>query len=910
MLANLIARERAADFELLSCAALDDAAGLTAAANAADDDVPLIIDDLHDIGADPNLSSTLHAILDARGSAAESTIVCSRERGVLDPTMLAVIEAGGAAVLGPDDLRLRPDECGDLFTQTGGWPLAVALARTTSDADPKLRLAEVAATALPERVTAPVTTLSRVPELPLNALADIVTTAQREDFKAWTYGFGPLVAETRSGQLVFSEAFRSCLAELSADATIAEHSARVLAESGHPEIAVELALGCGRNEQAAHILLDHRETFVRELNNFDQIAGWVERIPGHLVTPQIEGLHARARANLGTIDSEELAELADRLIETDPESGLWVLTLYGTSLIGAGDSRAAAVTVGALGRACGGMIETARLRDWLDTLPRTAIRPAFSLIQLVSIALLFTEDAKARSQAHELVQIAEDAAIRAGESTEANRAIFSIADVLVGGTSVREAWTKTGDALYVLDELAPTIPVRVYVTWGLGFVAIFAGDREGARHAANQLTELFEAHPSLGSALGERYRRDARLLSLLIEISELGDDADLQRQQHLDDAALDLWHGQLGREARWATFTALCMARSFFEIGDYARCSAWIGRGDERVAPVKAIAHDIEGLRLLCDIANERENDQAVETIHELAVERRDRGQHAAADELEVRLAVVMARTRGPTGDAGRSDALNAATGTDDGTDRDEVLHIRFFGPEIEIGPAENPRTLRGFSAKLLALLVSRDGRLTLDVAVDFLWRDIDLDSGRKRLHTTLYRLRNELGCDTATLRVEDDLVLLRAGGDLNIDVAMFKQLTSSDTASCERLAEALGLYRDDFCSTQFAYEDFAVEFRRVLRNDFSRAVSKVMRSALDGSATLEIAEAALGEIARTAARVIPEDAAVVGLAARYLSVSGFMREASEVVGRSAQKLRDLGLPTDELADASGLPVD
>jgi DNA-binding SARP family transcriptional activator len=131
-----------------------------------------------------------------------------------------------------------------------------------------------------------------------------------------------------------------------------------------------------------------------------------------------------------------------------------------------------------------------------------------------------------------------------------------------------------------------------------------------------------------------------------------------------------------------------------------------------------------------------------------------------------------------------------------------------------------NPATL----VKLLALR----GVLTSEQAIDALWPDADLATGRSRLRNLLNRLRGQSG----ELIVRNGEALELARG-VTTDVAQFESRVSAafDAGAAERagLARlALGAYAGDLLPGD-AYEDWAAGPRERLRRRYLSLVDVVL---------------------------------------------------------------------------------
>lgn len=149
----------------------------------------------------------------------------------------------------------------------------------------------------------------------------------------------------------------------------------------------------------------------------------------------------------------------------------------------------------------------------------------------------------------------------------------------------------------------------------------------------------------------------------------------------------------------------------------------------------------------------------------------------------------------------------------------DDALHIIALAPALCVmrGGHELPAP-RGFSARLLALLIASSGVVALDVALEELWPDSDPQVSRNRLHGVLLRLRRALGFGPdGPLTCRDDLIRLAAGPSLSCDVWTLE----SDIASNAPVGRV-----DDVLSEQFRYDDRISRYREHIRRIVERSAS------------------------------------------------------------------------------------
>jgi DNA-binding SARP family transcriptional activator len=204
-------------------------------------------------------------------------------------------------------------------------------------------------------------------------------------------------------------------------------------------------------------------------------------------------------------------------------------------------------------------------------------------------------------------------------------------------------------------------------------------------------------------------------------------------------------------------------------------------------------------------------------------------------------------------------------------------------GVELTTPSPGNPATL----VKLLALR----GMQTSEQAIDALWPDVDLATGRSRLRNLLNRLRSQSG----ELVVRNGEALELAPG-VTTDVAQFEAGVSIafDAPAAERagLARlALGAYPGDLLPGD-AYEDWAAGPRERLRRRYLSLVDIVATESFDrGDVDEGVRLLDLG-IER---EPLEERRYLVG--ARALLAAGRRTAALEMVHRASEALDEFGLP-------------
>jgi DNA-binding SARP family transcriptional activator len=236
-----------------------------------------------------------------------------------------------------------------------------------------------------------------------------------------------------------------------------------------------------------------------------------------------------------------------------------------------------------------------------------------------------------------------------------------------------------------------------------------------------------------------------------------------------------------------------------------------------------------------------------------------------------------------------------AATG-----DAPHVVTVRVLGPQLSATVEGEPVTgLRGYPAKLLAVLVASGGVLTVDAAIEGLWPDAELAVGRNRLHGILLRLRRTLGLPASgPITCADDLIRLGRDGSLVVDSWALEQADpASDLPPAWR---AVASYGEGVLTHQFAYDDAIEAYRRSMRAAFLRTAAELLA---DPTTAPDLEAAAA--LACRVGRLAPDDEQLCLLAVDVLARDGRTIEASDVVRRTAQTLDNLGVDATSFTTAA-----
>jgi DNA-binding SARP family transcriptional activator len=206
-------------------------------------------------------------------------------------------------------------------------------------------------------------------------------------------------------------------------------------------------------------------------------------------------------------------------------------------------------------------------------------------------------------------------------------------------------------------------------------------------------------------------------------------------------------------------------------------------------------------------------------------------------------------------------------------------------------------RVSPGQGAQLVKLVAVSNGRLPAERAIESLWPEVDLDSGRNRLRTVLNRLRAEAGDVVA--RDGETLVL---DGAIAVDLAQFDQesrralaLGRSEPTHAVALARAaIAKYRGDLLPDD-PYEDWTDAPRQHAR--------RVALELLELCADVAMARGDLDETSWAVERAIdlvPDDDRWYLRAAETLAARGSRGAAVSVLRRARRELSRQGLDEPE----------
>jgi DNA-binding SARP family transcriptional activator len=154
---------------------------------------------------------------------------------------------------------------------------------------------------------------------------------------------------------------------------------------------------------------------------------------------------------------------------------------------------------------------------------------------------------------------------------------------------------------------------------------------------------------------------------------------------------------------------------------------------------------------------------------------------------------------------------------------------VRLLAPTLEVELDGRPMELRDMTAKLLlTLLLAQPSPVHIERALDVLWPDADAETGRRRLNTVVYRLRQALALDVRALRRSGDVLILDTA-TWDVDLPGFRRALRSGG---DEAAEALAAARGNLAHVQFPYDELFVDERRALAAEAARAIREITRAA------------------------------------------------------------------------------
>lgn len=836
----------------------------------------LVLDDVHLLPAE--VAEAVLGMIVATLPPTCRLIICGR--GEPEVPLVRAQAAGRAVVLDAVDLAFTVEECARLLgsaelgavvcERTGGWPLAVALdARTPlasaeTHAGPRepAGLVDIALGELPPTARDLLVVLARLPRLPGPLMVQLDDAGAR---------LGPFARQNpnlfeRSADDWWSMRLwlRDALADLATKPSLVDRVVGALRDLGEHELSTHLLLAVGRHEQAVPEI----EGLVRDAmrrGRYVWALSVMAPIPDAARTLTLDVLTAEASQgiNLERVAADRawevvLQELVDRTAAEQAPTQMRAQALLADHYRMAADARLFAVCVNALGDA---IHSTDPSRELLGRWEGDELAPAAQMLRLYGQALLLADDGAVVERGRRLVTAALDLLDGAGWSTVSPRTWAIWAEALLYLRRPADAVGPVRAGAHRLLELGHTDgALRLAELAILEMYALeYAASRrtiEIARECAEQTANRVVLAPLAG-------------IEAALDVIEDGLTTD--RRQRFDEAVAELGFNPrlrlyVGPFA--AEFGAvLVQAGSLDEAEQYLDQSRMANQGSLLAHVASFGTRRLEALLLLA----RREREAGRELLRAVQAEALAEGRVALVELIEGDLA----RDGRPSGEFPAP------------SPRPPVL-VRVFGPEFDIAVDGERTPLRGYPAKLLALLVAAEGSMTIDAAVEGLWPDCDPDVGRNRLHGVLLRLRRGLGLPVdGPVTCTDGLVRLETGGQLEVDAWEFERLASRpDTQDA-----AIAHYGGDVLAHQFAYDDHIDGYRRSLRLAFVRlAVARLSDPPAEWPADDR------ASLARRLWEAAPDDDTLCRLAAATLAAAGQRAEAIDLVDRTATILIDLGV--------------
>jgi DNA-binding SARP family transcriptional activator len=831
------------------------------------------------------LDAVVSAVLAALPSPCH-LVVCTRK--AVTPALLRAEAAGRAVVVGAGELAFTVDECATIsrvddaeareqHRRTGGWPLAVALGAGTSGvAGSRLEtLAELALADLPGPLRARLTVLARLPHIPTGMLAG--SGSADDDFAS---AHPALVERLGDDRHAVRGWLRHALGTAAVDEAVVTEVAARLRRCGDHEMAAHLLLAGGRLHDAAPLIAELARRAARE-GRWQRVSALVARIPEPARTIELEILATRASSVLGAPDEPALIELVTRTESAEPSLALPAREALADHYRMAGDLRFLEVCEAALGDV---LIASAPHERLLERWPHAdrssddAAASAAEMLRFCGLGMLFAADRETIERGRQLVAASFAVARRVGRSAVSSQAwslyvealiyLRPAADVVprIAAATRRLQALGHGDAAVRLAELA-------VLEYGMGDVA-----------AASRTVEIgLEWADLTGSSIA---RPPLHAVAAAVDVVRGG--YTLERAARLDDALVEM--ASQPRLAFYVPAYAAEFGILLVSQGEVDAARRYLRQAEEPAPTLVGHLWALRSRRLrgLLDLSAHRpaEGRAVLEALREEAAAQ---GRIALVELLDVDLSPEAQRPATP----GTADAP-------------PVVTVRVLGSQLVATVEGEPVSgLRGYPAKLLALLVASGGVLTVDAAIEGLWPDADLATGRNRLHGILLRLRRTLGLPASgPITCADDLVRLRRDGPLVVDSW---ELERTDVASSRPAAwQAVALYGDGVLTHQFAYDDAIEAYRRSTRAAFLRRASELLA---DPATAPEPASAVA--LARHVGELAPDDESLCLLAVDVLIRTGHDAEAGELVRCTEDALDSLGIdPTGFTAAARRLTTE
>jgi DNA-binding SARP family transcriptional activator len=824
----------------------------------------VVVDDAHLLDAEL-LDAVVRTILAALSPACR-LVVCTR--GDLTPSLVRASAEGRVVVIDAGDLALTAEECrqlveggidGDqLHSDTGGWPLAVALSVRTGASVPNRldQVADLALADLPEAARTMVTALARLPRFPADTVADLQVA------ESVVLGRPALVEHQPGGWVSVRPWLRAALQPRPADDAAVRTIVGSLRTRGQPELAAHLLLAEG------HVADGVREVEVlaaqgARRGRWDWVRALIADVPLPARTLELDLIAAAAGQGLNQLDDEEvLVDLVRRADAAGPGAALRARHVLAHFHRMRGDLRCLEVCETALGAALEAADPGQSIVDaWLPHHPQVAFAGA-ELLRIYSHALLLAADRATIGRGQRLAVASFRAADQAGHDTVSPRAWHLYVEALLYLRDGATVVPRLRAAARVLQERGHTDASMRFTE--LAILEYLADDHAAARRSVE-----------LGRECADRTGVQVTLPPLdAVDVAlDLAAGGSVPELLPRIDAVLGAMWAEPRLRFHLPAFAAE-LGVALVRRGELGSARRYLEQAEEATGAGPLAQSSVprcRRLRGLIELAGDRPETGAA-TLASLRTSAVEAGRTALVDLIDRDLGPVRPRPApGP---------------------EPAAVAVRVLGPELSITVAGEPiPTLRGFPAKLLAVLITRGGTMTVDAAIEALWPEADPAAGRNRLHGILLRLRRSLGltadgpvtCTDGQIRIDPEGVV--------VDSWAFERAAEPDASRAGGAWTAIRRYPADVLTEQFAYEGPIDEYRRELRATFLRLASTVLA---DHRAWTD-AEA-VAALARRATRLAPDDEHLSLLAAQALLDLNRPRQAWAVVDATAHALIDLGI--------------
>lgn len=157
-------------------------------------------------------------------------------------------------------------------------------------------------------------------------------------------------------------------------------------------------------------------------------------------------------------------------------------------------------------------------------------------------------------------------------------------------------------------------------------------------------------------------------------------------------------------------------------------------------------------------------------------------------------------------------------------TTRTVSAEVRLFDTFAVLRPDGDVTPPPGRPSTLIKVLAVHGGWITIDMAIDVLWNDVSLATGRRRLRNVLYRVRTVCG-----ELIDRNGETLFFAPDTGIDLCQWRERSATD---CPVERRALVEHAPDEFLRSDRYEDWLEPHRRDYQLDLLGLIDRVARDA------------------------------------------------------------------------------